>query len=172
MLAVDKFTTQSFEAAMDPKGAGSPGRRRRKLLNQWPAVQKACAGGTWVKIRDKGDPHRTHKSLSGTVIRKVALPYQDDGEVLQWLMLDNVPGSYPHTAGTSPSNAKARRPACSPARGDAFRANTRFKLLSEGMAASACPPAARSRCNAATDPRPDIGRSRQFRHVASPHWTT
>jgi hypothetical protein len=30
----------------------------------------------------------------GTPIRKVSLPkYQDDGEVLQWLMLDNVPGS-------------------------------------------------------------------------------
>jgi methylmalonyl-CoA mutase len=70
----------------------------------------------------------------GTPIRKVSLPkYQDDGEVLQWLMLDNVPGSYPHTAGTSPSNAEGEdRPACSPK----FRTNTRFKLLSEGMAAS------------------------------------
>jgi methylmalonyl-CoA mutase len=132
MLAVDKFTTQSFEAAMDPKGAGSPGRRRRKLLNQWPAVQKACAGGTWVKIRDKGDPHRTHKSLSGTVIRKVALPSEDHGEILKWLMLDNVRArQLPYTAAPLLSSAKARRPACSPARGDAFRANKRFKLLSE-----------------------------------------
>ena len=64
----------------------------RALLSQWPDMQGAYAGDEYVvKIRDK--EIRTAlvtKSLSGTPIRKVSLPkYHDDGEVLQWLMLDN-----------------------------------------------------------------------------------
>ena len=68
----------------------------RKLLVQWPEMQKAYAGDEYVvKIRDKEiRTALTSKSLSGTTIRKVALPrYEDHGESLKWLMLDNVPGS-------------------------------------------------------------------------------
>ncbi|MES2585124.1 MAG: cobalamin-dependent protein, partial [Pseudomonadota bacterium] len=75
----------------------------RKLVNQWPEMQRAYAGDEYVvKIRDKElRTALTTKSLSGTTIRKVALPtYEDHGEILKWLMLDNVPGSYPYTAGT------------------------------------------------------------------------
>ncbi|MBA4265335.1 MAG: methylmalonyl-CoA mutase, partial [Comamonadaceae bacterium] len=75
----------------------------RKLLAQWPDMQKAYAGDEYVvKIRDKEiRTALTTKSLSGTTIRKVALPqYEDHGEILKWLMLDNVPGSFPYTAGT------------------------------------------------------------------------
>ncbi|MDZ4283970.1 MAG: cobalamin-dependent protein, partial [Hydrogenophaga sp.] len=67
----------------------------RKLLVQWPDMQKAYAGDEYVvKIRDKEiRTALTTKSLSGTTIRKVALPkYEDHGEILKWLMLDNVPG--------------------------------------------------------------------------------
>ncbi|MGH8847857.1 MAG: methylmalonyl-CoA mutase, partial [Polaromonas sp.] len=75
----------------------------RKLLAQWPEMQKAYAGDEYVvKIRDKEiRTALTTKSLSGTPIRKVSLPkYEDHGEILKWLILDNVPGSYPYTAGT------------------------------------------------------------------------
>ena len=75
----------------------------RRLIEQWPAMQKAYAGQEYVvKIRDKEiRTALTSTSLSGTRIRKVVLPkYEDHGELLAWLMLDNVPGSFPYTAGT------------------------------------------------------------------------
>ncbi|HOF29488.1 MAG TPA: cobalamin-dependent protein, partial [Burkholderiaceae bacterium] len=56
------------EEAQDPSA--------RKLLAQWPEMQKAYAGDEYVvKIRDKEiRTALTTKSLSGTTIRKVALP--------------------------------------------------------------------------------------------------
>jgi hypothetical protein len=86
----------------------------------------------------QGDPHRAdHTTLSGTKIRKVALPqYEDHGEILKWLMLDNVPGSFPYTAGTFAFKRENEDPTRMFAgEGDAFRTNRRFKLLSEGMPA-------------------------------------
>jgi len=134
----------------------------RKLLAQWPEMQKAYAGEEYVvKIRDK--EIRTSlitKSLSGTPIRKVALPkYQDHGEVLQWLMLDNVPGSYPYTAGTFAFKREGEDPTRMFAgEGDPFRTNTRFKLLSDGMAAKRLSTAFDSVTLYGNDPdrRPDI----------------
>ncbi|HOB67437.1 cobalamin-dependent protein, partial [Ottowia sp.] len=78
-------------------------RDAAKLIEQWPAMQKAYAGDEYVvKIRDKEiRTALTTRSLSGTTIRKVVLPqFEDHGEIVKWLMLDNVPGSYPYTAGT------------------------------------------------------------------------
>src|SRR5205085_10650306 len=77
------------------------------------------------------------KSLSGTVIRKVALPqYEDHGEILKWLMLDNVPGSFPYTAGTFAFKREGEDPTRMFAgEGDAFRTNKRFKLLSSNLPA-------------------------------------
>ena len=54
-----------------------------------------------VKIRDK--EIRTplkYESLSGTKLPKVSLPpYEDHGELLKWLLKENLPGSFPYTAG-------------------------------------------------------------------------
>ena len=134
----------------------------RALLAQWPDMQAAYAGDEYVvKIRDK--EIRTAlvtKSLSGTPIRKVSLPkYHDEGEVLQWLMLDNVPGSYPYTAGTFAFKREGEDPTRMFAgEGDPFRTNTRFKLLSEGMAAKRLSTAFDSVTLYGNDPglRPDI----------------
>ncbi|MBP9907673.1 MAG: methylmalonyl-CoA mutase family protein, partial [Rhodoferax sp.] len=110
-----------------------------KLLAQWPAMQAAYAGDEYVvKIRDKEiRTQLTLKTLSGTTIRKVCLPqYEDHGEILKWLMLDNVPGSYPYTAGTFAFKRENEDPTRMFAgEGDPFRTNKRFKLLSSGMAA-------------------------------------
>nr|WP_315474023.1 fused isobutyryl-CoA mutase/GTPase IcmF [uncultured Rhodoferax sp.] len=138
------------------------GAAERKLLAQWPEMQKAYAGDEYVvKIRDKEiRTALTTKSLSGTTIRKVALPqYEDQGEVLQWLMLDNVPGSYPYTAGTFAFKREGEDPTRMFAgEGDAFRTNTRFKLLSSGMAAKRLSTAFDSVTLYGNDPdpRPDI----------------
>jgi methylmalonyl-CoA mutase len=135
----------------------------RKLLAQWPEMRQAYAGDEYVvKIRDK--EIRTAlvtRSLSGTPIRKVSLPqYEDHGEILQWLMLDNVPGSYPYTAGTFAFKRENEDPTRMFAgEGDAFRTNTRFKLLSsEGMPAKRLSTAFDSVTLYGNDPdpRPDI----------------
>ena len=134
----------------------------RQLLAQWPEMQKAYAGDEYVvKIRDKEvRTALTTKSLSGTTIRKVALPqFEDHGEILKWLMLDNVPGSYPYTAGTFAFKREGEDPTRMFAgEGDAFRTNTRFKLLSQGMAAKRLSTAFDSVTLYGNDPdlRPDI----------------
>jgi len=133
-----------------------------KLLAQWPAMQQAYAGDVYVvKIRDKEIcTQLTTKSLSGTVIRKVCLPqYEDHGEILKWLMLDNVPGSYPYTAGTFAFKREGEDPTRMFAgEGDPFRTNKRFKLLSSGMPAKRLSTAFDSATLYGNDPdpRPDI----------------
>jgi methylmalonyl-CoA mutase len=134
----------------------------RKLLQQWPDMQKAYAGDEYVvKIRDKEiRTALTTKSLSGTTIRKVALPqYEDHGEILKWLMLDNVPGSFPYTAGTFAFKREGEDPTRMFAgEGDAFRTNKRFKLLSAGTPAKRLSTAFDSVTLYGNDPdpRPDI----------------
>ncbi|MFN7713347.1 MAG: fused isobutyryl-CoA mutase/GTPase IcmF [Curvibacter sp.] len=134
----------------------------RKLLAQWPAMQQAYAGDEYVvKIRDKEiRTALTTRSLSGTTIRKVVLPtYEDHGEILKWLMLDNVPGSYPYTAGTFAFKRENEDPTRMFAgEGDPFRTNRRFKLLSEGMPAKRLSTAFDSVTLYGNDPdlRPDI----------------
>ena len=133
-----------------------------KLLAQWPAMQAAYAGDEYVvKIRDKEiRTALTTQSLSGTTIRKVCLPqYEDHGEILKWLMLDNVPGSYPYTAGTFAFKREGEDPTRMFAgEGDPFRTNKRFKLLSSGMAAKRLSTAFDSVTLYGNDPdpRPDI----------------
>ncbi len=134
----------------------------RKLLAQWPQMRQAYAGDEYVvKIRDKEiRTALTTRSLSGTTIRKVALPqYEDHGEILKWLMLENVPGSFPYTAGVFAFKRENEDPTRMFAgEGDAFRTNRRFKLLSEGMPAKRLSTAFDSVTLYGYDPdlRPDI----------------
>jgi methylmalonyl-CoA mutase len=165
MLKIDKpGRAPAAEAALDLAGhrKARMDADARALLAQWPDMQTAYAGDEYVvKIRDKEiRTALTTKSLSGTTIRKVALPqYEDHGEILKWLMLDNVPGSYPYTAGTFAFKREGEDPTRMFAgEGDAFRTNTRFKLLSEGMAAKRLSTAFDSVTLYGNDPalRPDI----------------
>lgn len=165
MLKIDKpDRAPAAEAALDLAGKRKArmDSDARQLLAQWPDMQQAYAGEEYVvKIRDKEiRTALTTKSLSGTTIRKVALPqYEDHGEILKWLMLDNVPGSYPYTAGTFAFKREGEDPTRMFAgEGDAFRTNTRFKLLSQGMAAKRLSTAFDSVTLYGNDPdlRPDI----------------
>jgi methylmalonyl-CoA mutase len=158
----DKTNAADALGELASKRRGRLDADARHLLAQWPDMQKAYAGDEYVvKIRDKEiRTALTTKSLSGTTIRKVALPeYEDHGEILKWLMLDNVPGSYPYTAGTFAFKREGEDPTRMFAgEGDAFRTNTRFKLLSEGMAAKRLSTAFDSVTLYGNDPhlRPDI----------------
>ena len=132
-------------------------------------MQQAYAGDEYVvKIRDK--EIRTalvHTTLSGNKIRKVALPrYEDHGEILKWLMLDNVPGRFPYTAGTFAFKRENEDPTRMFAgEGDAFRTNRRFKLLSAGMPAKRLSTAFDSVTLYGNDPRPAARHLRQGRQL-------
>ncbi len=160
----DPNKTNAHQAVLDLAGQREAqlGAAERKLLAQWPSMQAAYAGDEYVvKIRDKEiRTALTTKSLSGTTIRKVALPqFEDHGEILKWLALDNVPGSYPYTAGTFAFKREGEDPTRMFAgEGDAFRTNTRFKLLSAGMTAKRLSTAFDSVTLYGNDPdpRPDI----------------
>ena len=165
MLEIDKpGRAKASEAAIDlaVRREETQDPSAKKLLVQWPEMQKAYAADEYVvKIRDKEiRTALTSKSLSGTTIRKVSLPtYEDHGEILKWLMLDNVPGSFPYTAGTFAFKREGEDPTRMFAgEGDAFRTNTRFKLLSAGMPAKRLSTAFDSVTLYGNDPdpRPDI----------------
>ena len=153
VTALDTLIAQR-EAALDP--------RAKKLLDQWPAMQQAYSGAEYVvRIRDKEiRTALTTTSLSGTSIRKVALPkYEDQGELLKWLMLDNVPGSFPFSAGVFAFKRENEDPTRMFAgEGDPFRTNRRFHLLSNDMPAKRLSTAFDSVTLYGFDPdlRPDI----------------
>ena len=134
----------------------------KKLLAMWPKEKELYAADEYVvKIRDKEiRTALTTESLSGSKIRKVALPsFEDDGEVLRFLMKENVPGSFPFTAGVFAFKREGEDPTRMFAgEGDAFRTNRRFKKVSEGMPAHRLSTAFDSvtlyGCD--PDPRPDI----------------
>jgi methylmalonyl-CoA mutase len=142
------------ESVLDPKA--------KKLLEMWPDMQKAYAGAEYVvKIRGKEiRTQLTYTSLSGTEIRKVALPgYEDHGEILKWLMLENVPGSFPYTAGVFAFKRENEDPTRMFAgEGDPFRTNKRFHLLAKEMPAKRLSTAFDSVTLYGFDPdlRPDI----------------
>ena len=136
--------------------------RARKLLEIWPQVRASYAGDEYVvKIRDK-EIRTTIKrtTLSGTKVPKVALPrFEDQGELLKWLLLENLPGSFPYTAGVFAFKRENEDPTRMFAgEGDPFRTNRRFKRLSEHSAAKRLSTAFDSVTLYGCDPdlRPDI----------------
>ena len=100
---------------------------------------KAYSGDEYVvKIRGKEVRTRlTSTSLSGTKVPKVVLPkFEDAGEILRWQMRENVPGSFPYTAGVFAFKRENEDPTRMFAgEGDPFRTNRRFHLLSGDMPA-------------------------------------
>ena len=165
MLLQDNAEKHRAREALEELALGREARLApdaRKLLAMWPEMRKAYAGDEYVvKIRDKEIRTRlVHTTLSGNKIRKVVLPsYEDHGELLKWLLLDNVPGSFPYTAGVFAFKRENEDPTRMFAgEGDAFRTNRRFKLVSEGLPAKRLSTAFDSVTlyGANPDPRPDI----------------
>jgi methylmalonyl-CoA mutase len=145
---------QEREEAMDPRAV--------KLLERWPAQKSNYGGNELVtKVRDREiRTALTHTTLSGTVIPKVALPrYEDEGEILRWLLEENLPGQFPFTAGVFAFRREGEDPSRMFAgEGDAFRTNQRFKYLSRHAEAKRLSTAFDSVTLYGCDPdrRPDI----------------
>lgn len=77
------------------------------------------------------------ETLSHLQIPKIALPnFQDWGEIVRWVMLENVPGEFPYTAGVYPFKRTNEDPTRMFAgEGNPERTNKRFHYLSMGMPA-------------------------------------
>ncbi|MBS4206819.1 fused isobutyryl-CoA mutase/GTPase IcmF [Bacillus sp. FJAT-50079] len=107
----------------------------REMLVDWQKTQKAYKQEHYItNIRGRQiSTELTTKSLSGLAIPKVALPkYEDYGEILSWVYKENVPGSFPFTAGVFPFKRKGEDPKRQFAgEGTPERTNRRFHYLSK-----------------------------------------
>ncbi|MXW73747.1 MAG: methylmalonyl-CoA mutase family protein [Chromatiales bacterium] len=114
------------EAALDDES--------RALLEEWPAVHSAYSGKEHRQVTPGGEVRTSlsYTTLSGNVMRRVALPrYGDDGDLLRWLMRENLPGRFPFTAGVFAFKRTGEEPLRMFAgEGDPERTNRRFHYLS------------------------------------------
>ncbi|WP_093023458.1 methylmalonyl-CoA mutase family protein [Pustulibacterium marinum] len=113
------------------------------------------------KVRDRVIEIKTHtESLSHSQIPKVALPkYQAWGDILKWVLQENVPGEFPYTAGLYPFKREGEDPTRMFAgEGGPERTNRRFHYVSLGMPAKRLSTAFDSVTLYGNDPdyRPDI----------------
>ncbi|MBR9976706.1 MAG: methylmalonyl-CoA mutase family protein [Bacteroidetes bacterium] len=132
------------------------------LLDQWEDAREAYAKETLTtRTRDREIVTTLHHTtLSGTRVPKVSLPrYRDRGDILRWILLENVPGSYPYTAGVFPFKRENEDPTRMFAgEGTPERTNRRFHYVSEGLPAARLSTAFDSVTLYGEDPdeRPDI----------------
>ena len=106
----------------------------RKLIRHWPEKIKSYQADEYVyRVREEEirQPLFTI-SLSGTRIPKLLLPkYKDWGDILRWQAQENVPGSFPFTAGSVPLKRETEDPTRMFAgEGSPERTNKRFHYLS------------------------------------------
>ena len=113
------------------------------------------------KVRDKEIKIQTHsESLSHLQIPKVSLPkYEAWGDILRWVLQENVPGEFPFTSGLYPFKREGEDPTRMFAgEGGPERTNRRFHYVSKGMPAKRLSTAFDSVTLYGNDPghRPDI----------------
>ncbi len=133
-----------------------------KQLKNWPELVKAYQADKFVfKVRNRTiEQELTTTSLSNMRIPKVCLPkYQDWGDILRWIMTENVPGFFPFAAGVFPLKREGEDPTRMFAgEGGPERTNRRFHYVSLGMPAARLSTAFDSVTlyGENPDPRPDI----------------
>ncbi len=107
----------------------------KRILQNWQRLKETYTGDELItKVRDK--EIRTilaTTSLAGIKIPKIALPnFKDYGEILRWVYAENVPGSFPYTAGVFPFKREGEDPKRQFAgEGTPERTNRRFHYLSK-----------------------------------------
>ena len=134
MLEATNTNSSDLDALIE-KRESAIDSRANKLLASWDQLKEDYSGDEYVvKVRDKEmRTALTRTSLSGTKVSRVSLPtFSDHGDLLKWLLLENVPGRFPFTAGVFQFKRESEDPTRMFAgEGDAFRTNRRFKQLSE-----------------------------------------
>ncbi|HPQ20738.1 MAG TPA: methylmalonyl-CoA mutase family protein [Saprospiraceae bacterium] len=134
----------------------------KRILESWPDTVRNYSSDIFTyHVRNKAIEIKTKtKTLAGTLIPKVALPkYKDWGDILKWQLQENVPGSFPYTAGVFPFKRKGEDPTRMFAgEGGPERTNKRFHYVSLGMPAKRLSTAFDSVTLYGEDPdyRPDI----------------
>lgn len=134
----------------------------KRLLRQWPDTKKQYQAEFFsYQVRDKEIKQPLYyESLSKLQIPKVSLPkYEDWGDILKWLLTENVPGSFPYAAGVFPLKRDGEDPTRMFAgEGGPERTNKRFHYVSLGQPAHRLSTAFDSVTLYGEDPhiRPDI----------------
>jgi len=134
----------------------------KRLLKEWPeTIKKYKAENFIYKVRDKEIKLPLYyTSLSQLQIPKIALPrYEAWGDVLRWLLTENVPGEFPYAAGVFPLKREGEDPTRMFAgEGGPERTNKRFHYVSLGQPAHRLSTAFDSVTLYGEDPhvRPDI----------------
>ena len=134
----------------------------RKLIANWPNKIAEYKKDVYeFTVRDKVIKQEMATiSLSGTRIPKVVLPkYNDWGDLLKWQAQENVPGSFPFTAGVFPLKREGEDPTRMFAgEGGPERTNKRFHYVSVDQPAKRLSTAFDSVTLYGEDPahRPDI----------------
>jgi methylmalonyl-CoA mutase len=147
----------AYNAALDAVGADGVGE-----LKAWPArVQGATAKEYSYKVRDKlvtGENYT--ESLSRNPIPKIAVPkLKDWGEILRFILSENLPGAYPYTGGVYPYRREEEDPTRMFAgEGPPERTNRRFHYVARGHGAARLSTAFDSTTLYGEDPdtRPDV----------------
>src|SRR6185312_5738078 len=147
----------AYNAALDDIGAEGLAELRR-----WPArVREATEKTYQYKVRDRlvtGENYT--ESLSRLPMPKLAVPkLRDWGEILHFLLTENLPGAYPYTGGVYPYRREAEDPTRMFAgEGPPERTNRRFHYLAAGHGAARLSTAFDSTTLYGEDPdtRPDI----------------
>ncbi|CAN5380915.1 methylmalonyl-CoA mutase family protein [soil metagenome] len=161
ITADSKKSIESLEAEykrltldLDPKNF--------KLIEEWPEKAQQYKNEFYIfKVRDKEIKVETHyESLSHTKVPKISTPrYSAWGDLLQWLMQENVPGEFPFTSGIYPFKREGEDPTRMFAgEGGPERTNKRFHYVSLGLPAKRLSTAFDSVTLYGRDPdlRPDI----------------
>ncbi len=136
--------------------------RNLEIIENWDAKKQAYESDVFTyQVRDKEIQVETKmESLSHTKVPKVILPrYQGWGDILKWVLQENVPGEFPFTAGVFPFKRKGEDPTRMFAgEGGPERTNKRFHYLSHGLPAARLSTAFDSVTLYGEDPdhRPDI----------------
>ena len=134
----------------------------KRLLMQWPQTVKQYTAENFIyKVRDKEIKQPLYyTSLSQLQIPKIALPkYKAWGDILRWLLTENLPGEFPYTAGVFPLKRQGEDPTRMFAgEGGPERTNKRFHYVSLGQPAHRLSTAFDSVTLYGEDPhtRPDI----------------
>ena len=155
--ATRRHLRQGYNEALEAMGAEAIAQ-----LKAWPARAQSVTAETYsYEVRGKSIEGENYtETLSHLRVPKIAVPPQRDwGELLRFLLTENLPGSYPYTAGVYPYRRVEEDPLRMFAgEGSPERTNRRFHYLSRGHDATRLSTAFDSTTLYGEDPdvRPDV----------------